>query len=1352
MMFRWIVICTIIAGTFGLGCKKAPEKLKKINISASMKYAVPLGDTNDKPEYGNIGNDRAFCADIKDGFFIQVDLGSLITITKLQIQGFNFNGTNYHIPAFTILFSFDNHTWHPYTYNDMVRLFLVNRGSNGNDFIFEQPLRKPALIAQYVRLYPKMNTKNIMCLRFDYFGCSVLSPIISTAKSKEIRINNNVNLICNATGKMSMVLEWKHFPQTASNITASEKSLIAKILLNPTMNDGLKEYNCNVNNDISFVKCSRDFYCRSYYMFHQNLKQEKVTQLVVNIALPANIENFVATYKNSSGVMVSWKRPALNDIDAKLLNYSLTCNMSGTTEPKEIPLRIESMFLKTSEIYKKYQCQIRLKKKNYSSKPYLPEAYTPTNMKFTSLSLRPNVKLLLDVNKVSSRSVRIRVRCNFTNNNYGSPNFFMINATLYNYGELKRPVMETWKQDVNKVIKVQNIQNRNIDSLIDIKGLKPWSEYKIKIAILNNDKLKSNYSVVTVKTNQDRPDAGPSLEVHIITKDYITLSIKKLELLSHNGKLRKFELFIKPVNKTMTLYVINDYDNFFEVKGLESSRNYSFQCRAKTDAGFGPYGKEIIVSTKSGPPFAPFGITSIQDSPLKISWTAPKYFGPIKGYNIKVIFVNKTNKIFISNKNRLKFSFTFPASIVESVAVQSFTSTHESKWSNPFDVNSSTVPNLYKRQTALIIGFSVAFAVFAVFVVLCFIYFKRHYQTHAHQIKDYQLDSMLNSREVHVYDDDMESDMYIGSTFSGHSSDTSTCNLPVSTHDPLPVEEFSDYINTVKQEEYRILLEDFRNQMPTGKCYSWTIADLPENTIKNRYQSVCAYDHSRIVLKVDTTERTDYVNANSIYGFKKHEDGRYKYIATQGPTEHTLADFWHMVWQEGCNIIVMLSNLKENDKVKCAQYWPHESSKEYGDISVTLDKIDKTADYITRTFQLEQINTKEQRTVRQFHFVPWPDHGVPDYPTALLSLRRRVRHYYDEDKPMVVHCSAGIGRTGCYILIDAMLERIDNEKTVDIFNYLNYMRTRRICMVQTPEQYIFAHIAVLEYITYGNTETFVGELDKKFKELVRGNGMHEEFAVLERNRISDISPGNVYNVLLREGKFIEAYHVDGFKQRDAFILTKAPSEDNIIDFWKMVLEKQVHTIVMLNKTQEPTQEYFKYWPDVDGHNAYQDIAVMLNSEIANGNIMTRKIKVTTNNRRCEVNHFQFVDWPDSDIPDQRDYNNICTLMQAVEKSQHNLGNGPIIVHSGNDYGRSGTFIAIYNSTERLKVEQLIDVLQCVRSIRITQPLAVDNVNQYQFIYDSLRTYLEGFENYCNYKEYNVCRSPFASTYSCSFNT
>ena len=248
--------------------------------------------------------------------------------------------------------------------------------------------------------------------------------------------------------------------------------------------------------------------------------------------------------------------------------------------------------------------------------------------------------------------------------------------------------------------------------------------------------------------------------------------------------------------------------------------------------------------------------------------------------------------------------------------------------------------------------------------------------------------------------------------------------------------------------------------------------------------------------------------------------------------------------------------------------------------------------------------------------------------------------------------------------------------------------------------------------------------------------------------------------------------------------TQAPTAETAEQFWKVVLEKQCHTIVMLNKCKgdgkprdtegaegagedgaeaggaeagDEEPQYFKYWPDVEGHNSYENIAVMLNTEVANGNIMTRKLKVTTNNannpgagsRRCEVNHFQFTDWPSGDVPEERVMPNVCTLMQAVEKSQHNLGNGPILVHSGREYGRSGTFLAVYNSTERLKVEQLIDVLQCVRAIRIPQPLAVDNIAQYRFIYNMLRTYLEGFENYCNYKEYNACRSPFGSTSSTS---
>lgn len=1340
------------------------RRLAENNVTANMRFAETLDNINNKVAYTNLDNDRAFCAHWQLGFYIQIDFKTMNIITQLQIQGFQLNGSNYHIKGFTLESSLDGVNWYKVHEEKQVtspKYFIV-KGTGNTAMSLKVPEQ---VVGKYMRLFPRSPGKgenwNVMCVQFAVFGCTnfQLPKVTSKTIVTTGLLDKGINLTCSTHSVVGIILKWVNHTTSSKHITEHLPGERVETVIHLKLElDEMFKFSCITSHDDGSVTCSYEFVCQSTFVFKPSKIEQSITKVLVKIFLPTQVKAFSVASKNRTGVLISWKKPQLKDIASSILTYALTCNMTGSNNTRYFSLARSSMFLQIPQTYFPTQCRLRVMKGLGITR--LPFIFNPPPavVNFRSLSLRPSVTPHVTVIKFLSEAVKIFVQCTFTKFEYGVVKGIVVNATMISYGG-RKPTQRFVKDIVNKVIPLSKGTTFLNQSFGKIGKLKPWSKYNIKVAVYNEDNLLSNPSKgVTASTREGKPTQGPSLVIMMQAETSLSLKVKQekgnLDIVHNNGKLTSYTLLYREENSNKNKTMDEPYkaDTIFEITGLKPSTRYIFRCKAATKAGKGPFGKALKLEMNSGIPSEPIDLQPISTSyQFGIEWQQPHQpGGRITKYEIRVTYNNHTVLHFNHYKTaELQRLFDFRTLSVEQVAIRAYTKAGAGEWSPPLIINLTNNP--LNKQTALIIGFSVAFALFAAFVVMCFVYFRRQYRAQP-PMKDYQL-NMLNSQEIEVFHDDEdpnESDMEIGSfNDSGSSQASSTYNVGRSAHNPVPVEEFSGYINMAKQDDYKIFLSDFRNQLPVGRCYSCSIADKPENIEKNRYSNICAYDHSRIVLKNDVDDEgiSDYINANSLYGYTKHEDGNYKYISTQGPLESTVADFWHMVWQEGSNIIVMLTNLEENEKVKCVLYWPHEDTKTYGRISVTLDKIERTADYIMRTFQIAHLDSKEQRIVRQFHFVPWPDHGVPDYPTALLSLRRRVRHYYETGKPMVVHCSAGVGRSGCFILIDAMLERIDNEHTVDIFSYLNYMRTRRIYMVQTFEQYIFAHTAVLEYITFGNTETFLGELDKKFKDLVRGNGMAEEFALLEMNKVSDRQPDNVSKVVLRDGTLVEASLVDGFKQRNAFILTKAPSENNVIDFWKMVLEKQCHTIVMLNKCQEDSQEYFKYWPDLDGHNSYQNIAVMLNSEVANGNIMTRKVKVTTNNRRCEVNHFQFVDWPDTDIPDQRVYNNICTLMQAVEKSQHNLGNGPIIVHSGNDYGRSGTFIAVYNSTERLKVEQLIDVLQCVRAIRITQPLAVDNVCQYQFIYNMLRTYLEGFENYCNYKEYNVCRSPFGSTSS-----
>jgi len=263
----------------------------------------------------------------------------------------------------------------------------------------------------------------------------------------------------------------------------------------------------------------------------------------------------------------------------------------------------------------------------------------------------------------------------------------------------------------------------------------------------------------------------------------------------------------------------------------------------------------------------------------------------------------------------------------------------------------------------------------------------------------------------------------------------------------IRVNDFHLHVSQMKSADGYGFREEF-SLFPEGPTASWNVALSSINKKKNRYGNIMAYDHSRVVLEpvpgFDTALTTNYINASYINGYKCPPS----YIATQAPTSDTCVDFWLMVWQENVNVVVMLTNLMELGKRKCEKYWPDDRGQ-YGPFEVSMNREEFTCDYVMRTFLLRQVGEYDVREVRQFHFSAWPDHGVPSRPTNLLTFIRRVKAFEPPDGSTIVHCSAGSGRTGCYITIDQMLQMAREEEIVDVYNTVRHLRTKRVDMVQT---------------------------------------------------------------------------------------------------------------------------------------------------------------------------------------------------------------------------------------------------------------------------------------------------------------
>uniref|UniRef100_A0A8C5EJB6 protein-tyrosine-phosphatase n=1 Tax=Gouania willdenowi TaxID=441366 RepID=A0A8C5EJB6_GOUWI len=523
------------------------------------------------------------------------------------------------------------------------------------------------------------------------------------------------------------------------------------------------------------------------------------------------------------------------------------------------------------------------------------------------------------------------------------------------------------------------------------------------------------------------------------------------------------------------------------------------------------------------------------------------------------------------------------------------------------------------------------------------------------------------------------------------------------------------------------------NQMKTAEGYGF----------KQEYE-VRGYDRHRVKLHPLLGDpNSDYINAN--------------YIDVR-PKQETLYDFWRMVWQENCFSIVMITKLVEVGRVKCCKYWPDDSEM-YGDIKITLLKTETLAEYAVRTFALERRGYSTKHEVRQFHFTSWPEHGVPYHATGLLSFIRRVKASTPPDAgPVVVHCSVGAGRTGCYIVLDVMLDMAECEGVVDIYNCVKTLCSRRINMIQTEEQYVFIHDAILEACLCGETAILVNEFAVAYKDMLRvdsqsnSSPLREEFQTLnsvtphvdveecsiallprnrEKNRSMDVLPPDraLAFLVTTEGEsnnYINAALADSFHRQAAFIVTPHPLPGTTADFWRLVFDYGCTAVVMLNQLNQSNS----YWPE-PGLQQYGPMEVEFLSMSADEDVITRLFRVKNVTRLQEgelmVCQFQFLRWSAyRDVPDSKKA--FLNLLAQVHKWQRDCGEGRTVVHCLNGGGRSGTLCASNILLEMIQYQNMVDIFYAVKTLRNCKPNMVESLDQYRFCYDLVLEYLECFED------------------------
>ncbi|XP_063044344.1 receptor-type tyrosine-protein phosphatase eta [Engraulis encrasicolus] len=280
--------------------------------------------------------------------------------------------------------------------------------------------------------------------------------------------------------------------------------------------------------------------------------------------------------------------------------------------------------------------------------------------------------------------------------------------------------------------------------------------------------------------------------------------------------------------------------------------------------------------------------------------------------------------------------------------------------------------------------------------------------------------------------------------------------------EPIKVEDYEAHYRRQRADSFCGFAEEFEDLKSVGIAQPKNSALAPENRTKNRYNNVLPYDNSRVKLSILGNPFDDYINASNMPGY----NSRKEFIAAQGPLPGTVNDFWRMIWEKNVHTVVMLTRCNEQGRVKCEEYWPA-ATKHFDNLIVTTTSDIPLEDWTIRDFDLKNVKTAETRAVRQFHFTAWPDHGVPETTELLINFRHLVREHMDQysrHSPTMVHCSAGVGRTGTFIAIDRLIFQIERDAVVDIYGIIHDLRMHRTLMVQTEDQYVFLNQCAIDII------------------------------------------------------------------------------------------------------------------------------------------------------------------------------------------------------------------------------------------------------------------------------------------------
>ncbi|XP_052216896.1 uncharacterized protein LOC127834857 isoform X4 [Dreissena polymorpha] len=520
------------------------------------------------------------------------------------------------------------------------------------------------------------------------------------------------------------------------------------------------------------------------------------------------------------------------------------------------------------------------------------------------------------------------------------------------------------------------------------------------------------------------------------------------------------------------------------------------------------------------------------------------------------------------------------------------------------------------------------------------------------------------------------------------------------------------------------------------------------NTSKNRYRNMYPYDKNRVILSVIGNDvDTDFINASFIDGYSSPKN----YIAAQGPLADTIADFWRMVWENNVRVVVMVTNLVEDSKRKCIQYWPKDAANncQYGDSTIHLLSEDIHADFVVRTLECNRKGSS--KTITHLHFTAWPDKDVPDTALSLLQFWRKVRSLKrHEESPWIVHCSAGVGRTGTFIALDYLYDQGVSEKHINVFDAVLLLREQRINMVQTKNQYLYLHEVLCEALCP------VGEVVYNktfFNKNYTTNYLNEEYMTICRSHIAESKDETVDDIYMRvlDGEkpenidknidpcvipddkyrpvlnmavntrghtdYINAVYLSTFKEGDRLILTQSANISSDVDFVQLLHDHYVRTVVTIGDKMEP------YLPENEKTiviGPFTALSISFEQKQHFEQYFVR-FKHIGEQDGFDVLVFRFTNW--SQQLDLCPANELLSLLNEVQKLA--ATDGPVVIQCHDGYSRSGLVAVLWCLMERSKHDGEVAVAETVRLIRRRRQQVIRNEEQYRFCHEFMKSFVEG---------------------------